>query len=150
MGLARYLDSQKQALIEFVSLLEEERTLLSYTAINGKELIDLTAKKTVLVERLNAMESQRCSILKKLNYPDGMAGAKQAAKDSQCEDLWDEIVSIAFRSKQLNEANGEFVRLRLEQNQRMVNMLRDATGDTGYGPDGKAKKRGQGRINIHA
>lgn len=150
MSLSNFLSREKTLLLSFVDLLEQERDIMSAASLNGESVISISAKKQTVVDKLNHMENQRVGIQKKLGYKEGLAGARQAAQDAGCAELWDEIVNIAYRAKQLNESNGEFVRLRMEQNQKVVNFLRDATLDSVYGPDGKTRHKGSSGINSMA
>lgn len=150
MSLSGFLQQEKALLISFVDLLEREREILGAAKLNGESVIDISAQKQTVVDKLNTMENQRVSIQKKLGYSEGLKGARQAAKDAGCPDLWDDIVNIAYRAKQLNQSNGEFIRLRMEQNQRVVNFLRDANLDSVYGPDGKTRRKTSSGINSMA
>lgn len=150
MSLTNFLSREKSLLLSFVALLEQEREIMTAASLNGEMVINISAQKQSVVDQLNHMENQRVDIQKKMGYKDGLEGAGKAALDAGCSELWDEIVSIAYRAKQLNESNGEFVRLRMEQNQKVVNFLRDATLDSVYGPDGKTRRKGSRGINSMA
>lgn len=150
MSLHNFLSKEKELLLSFVSLLEQERDIMTSPSTQGENVIELANKKQDIVSELNLMENMRVSIQKKLGYPDGLTGARQAAEADNCTGLWDDIVNIAYRAKQLNESNGEFVRLKLEQNQRMVNFLRDANGESVYGPDGKTQRKKERGISSMA
>lgn len=150
MSLARHLEVQIRALTGFVELLEEEQAALSSSTIDGNVIQQIAVKKQDMLGRLESLESQRAKGQMMLGYPEGMTGAAKAAMDAKCNIIWDQIINMAFRAKQLNEINGSLVKIRLEQTQKLVNFLHNAAGGPLYGPDGKSRTKGLGGVSTLA
>lgn len=150
MSLARHLENQRNVLTEFIQLLEDEQKLLSGSTIDGDAIKKLADRKKVMLNHIDSMESMRATGQEKLGYPTGVEGAKKAADDGKCLGAWEQIITLAFRAKELNEVNGTLIHMRLDYANKMVGFFNKVSGDPLYGADGKAKRRGLGGITTSA
>jgi flagellar biosynthesis/type III secretory pathway chaperone len=150
MSLAQHLGTQHKALADFVSLLEEEQSELAKSAINGEIISDIARRKTLLVELIESLETKRRRGQSVLGYPIGIEGARKAAADGGCTELWDTIINLSHRARSLNEINGEQVRMRLDQTSRQIDFVNRAAGGVLYGRDGKSKIKSLGGISTKA
>jgi flagellar biosynthesis protein FlgN len=150
MSLARHLETSHQALQDFISLLEDEQKALSTSDMDGSEIENVSIRKIAMLKRLESLEQVRAKGQSMLGYPQGIDGAKKAAKDAQCLHTWDDILKLAYRAKQLNEINGTLIKMRMDQTGKMIDFLMKSTGDSLYGPDGKSKLKGLRGISTSA
>ena len=141
MSLAQHLSQQHQATQRFVSVLEQERLVLVAGKIDGEQLTRLTAQKQALLLTLERLESVRRRAQIKRGYQPGARGAAQAARDEGCLDGWSKLQETAAQAKRLNQLNGDTLLIRLQQNQRILNVLNELSGHTLYGPDGRQRPR---------
>ncbi|MDE1168383.1 MAG: flagellar export chaperone FlgN [Pseudomonas sp.] len=141
MSLAKHLGLQYLATRRLVEALEQERLALTTARIDGQQLGDLTATKQALLQNLEELESTRRRAQRTRGYAPGAKGAAQAAKDEGCLSGWLKLQELASRARQLNQINGETLRVRLQQNQRILNCLTELGGGALYGPDGRPHVR---------
>lgn len=149
MSLKQHLAVQQQRLQQLIQLLTEEQAALSQAQVDGKQLANIAADKEKLFTQLESFEVQRQQVQNKLGYSVGMAGAELAALDAHCLPLWHALLESAQRVAQLNQLNGELIKQRIEYNQRMLNFLHEAAGQSLYGPDGQTCKT-SGQISSKA
>lgn len=142
MSLGQHLASQRQRLEQLNTLLTEEQTALGQGQIDGELLARLAADKQALLDRLEEFETQRRQVQIRLGYGQDMAGAEQAARDAGCLPQWHALLEATRRTARLNKLNGVLIQQRLQHNQRMLNFLNEATGQSLYGPDGQSHQRG--------
>lgn len=147
MSLAKHLARQSATLAQFTRLLRDEQHALAQGNVNGQLLAELAVGKQALLEALEQLEAQRRHAQLRLGYGDDRQGATRAAADAGCEAAWQQLLVDARRAHQLNRLNGESIRTRLELNQRMLNFLREASGNGLYGPDGQSR---HGRLGALA
>lgn len=150
MSLAKHLETSKEVITEFVALLEEEQRVLASSQIDGQAIVDLANRKNAIVERLRQLEQVRNLVQQRKGYPDGLPGARQAAKDDGCSALWDEILVLSTRAKNLNELNGMQVSMHMEQNRKRLAFLNKASDAQIYGRDGKSQRKRLGGISTRA
>lgn len=150
MSLAKHLEIFQESLVQFVTLLEEEQWALASSAVDGKVIADIASRKGEMLVNINKLDDVRQKVQKKIGYPDGREGARLAAKDGGCSDLWDAILILSDRAKNLNELNGIQVNMRLEQNRKLVDFFNKASGGPLYGRDGKSKMKRLGGISTRA
>lgn len=152
MSLRQHLTEQVERLEQLQALLEQEQRLLGDGQIDGEKLKSLAEQKQVVQQRIEASESKRLSAQQKLGFSDDAAGARDAAKQAGCIDVWQQLLERTQRVAQLNLLNGELIQHRLHHNQQMLNILRDAAGSGGaamYGADGSQDSTPQ-RLNSKA
>lgn len=133
MSLAGHLQSQKTRLEELVDLLREERQLLVAGRVEGDRLAALAGEKQHCLARIEQSEPQPAGT--------GRADTGLAAREAGCAALWRATQQIAGEAARLNTLNGDLIQLRLTHNQRMLNVLREATSKLPYGPDGQSGRR---------
>lgn len=141
MSLARHLSQQHQVTQRFVSILEQERLTLVAGKIDGEHLTRLTAQKQALLLTLERLESVRRRAQITRGYQAGAKGAALAARDEGCIEVWSKLQEMAAQAKRLNQLNGDTLLIRLQQNQRILNVLNELSGHTLYGPDGRQRPR---------
>lgn len=149
MSLGQHLAVQLQRLEQLNALLTEEQIALGEGQVDGERLARLAADKQVLLVRLEEFETQRRLVQLRLGYGQDMAGAEQAAQDAGCLPQWHTLLETTRRTARLNKLNGILIQQRLQHNQRMLNFLNEATGQSLYGPDGQPHKSG-GKLNARA
>lgn len=149
MSLGHHLAQQQQRLAQLTELLTEEQGALSQGLVDGERLARLATDKQALLTQLESAETQRRQVQLKLGYGQDMAGAEQAAMDAGCLPQWHDLLDSTRRIAQLNSLNGTLIGQRLQHNQRMLNFLNEARGQSLYGPDGQSRKTG-GHLNSRA
>lgn len=150
MSLAKHLGVFQHELISFVALLEEEQRVLTASKVDGKVVTDLASRKSSKLVNIDKLEEVRRKVQKMQGYPDGREGANQASKDGGCADLWDAIMTLTDRAKNLNEINGIQVQMHIEQNRRLMTFINKASGTPLYGRDGKSQRKSLGAISTKA
>lgn len=150
MSLAKHLETQQHAVREFVELLEREQRLLAEADVDGQQLIEVADGKRRVLAEIERLDGIRSGAQRRLGYADGASGAEQAARDAQCLDAWLALRDLAERAQTLNQLNGDVIRLRMEQNQRILNFLNEAAGKPLYGPNGQARRQGIGGVSSSA
>ncbi|WP_458525011.1 flagella synthesis protein FlgN [Onishia taeanensis] len=141
MSLGASLERQRQRLASLETLLNREREALFEGRVDGELLNRIAADKQGILEQIERFETQRSQVQKRLGYDAGLAGASRAAADADCLPTWQALLEDAQRTARLNAMNGDMISKRLEQNQRMLNALREAAGNSLYGPNGQTKPR---------
>ncbi|WP_116366400.1 flagella synthesis protein FlgN [Parahaliea mediterranea] len=141
MSLEPHLQAQRLQLEQLVALLHSEQSLLTQSQVDGAALDEVAADKQRQLVSLDSFEARRRGAQARLGYAPGREGARAAADDAGCLPLWQSIDQLASEARQLNQTNGELIQLRLENNQRLLNALRESAGNSLYGPDGQAHRR---------
>lgn len=149
MSLSRLLASQLQRLDDLIALLSDEQEQLTKGSIDGETLTDIAAKKRALLEELERMEVLRRSVQAKLGYPEGAAGAHQAAFDADCLPTWDGLLEKSERVSRMNALTGQMLSVRMKHNQEMLDYIRQIAEKTLYKPNGRNSAQ-PGRINASA
>ncbi|WP_017429077.1 flagella synthesis protein FlgN [Vreelandella jeotgali] len=149
MGLSRLLTDQITRLDQLISLMENERLILTQGDIDGNRLVELADEKQALLEKLDEAEALRRSVQQRLGYDDSADGARRAALDAGCRKDWQALLEKSERVAHLNELSGEMLSLRMNHNQKMLNYIRQVAEKTLYKPDGRNKAR-PGRVNVSA
>jgi flagella synthesis protein FlgN len=141
VSLEQHLENQKARLERLRVLLTREQGLLTEGQVNSEELATIASEKQRELAEIEAFELQRRKAQQRLGYGVGRTGARQAASQAGCPQLWSTIEQLASEVSRLNQLNGKLIHLRLENNQRMLNFLQEAAGAGLYGPDGQAGLR---------
>lgn len=149
MKLGGLLGMQYEYLGALVALLEQERQALAVGNIDGELLQRIAADKQTLLEQLEGTEEQRRRTQADLGYPDGAAGAQDAARDAGCLDAWKAVRGASERAARLNELAGSMLTMRLEHNQRMLNLIHAVAEKTLYDTRGRTGAQ-PGRIDASA
>lgn len=141
MSLEASLERQRQRIASLETLLNRERQALFEGRVDGELLNRIATDKQAMLEQVERFETQRSQAQQRLGYDAGLAGASRAAADAGCLSTWQALLEDAQRTARLNAVNGDMIRQRLEQNQRMLNALREAAGNSLYGPNGQTRPR---------
>ncbi|RUO60098.1 flagellar protein FlgN [Pseudidiomarina marina] len=152
MSLRQHLTEQVERLGQLQALLEQEQRLLGDGKIDGEKLKSLAEQKHVIQQNIESSESKRRAAQQKLGFSNDAAGARKAAEQASCTDIWQQLLERTQRIAQLNSLNGELIQHRLHHNQQMLNILRDAAGSGSaamYGADGSQESTPQ-RLNSKA
>lgn len=143
------LSAERGAFADFIDLLEREQNILK--AGSPTELPAAVAEKDQLAEKLAALAAQRNRLLDACGKPHDRPGIEALSAENPdtfkpLADAWDEIVNLAARAKELNRVNGALISLRMQYNERILEVL-SPPGTSLYGPDGQATAPGGRRIN---
>lgn len=154
--LTANLIAERHALIEFVSLLEQEQSLL----IKGETdpLIGIAEKKTTDVIKLNTIAEVRHGLQKQLP-PSGLYSTENKTHSTEgIQDwlsdyspkflaVWLEIVKLIDRARLLNSTNGELIQMKLKNNQQTLAVLSQSVNKMNlYGANGQTHfTQGQSR-----
>lgn len=141
MSLDRLLADQRSRLAGLTRLLEEELEQLTLGQIDGDALSRLAERKRDLLQELERREILRRRVQSQLGYPEGMAGAAEAAAEAGCQDEWEAYLEAAERTARLNALAGELIRMRSAHNQRMLDYLHRVAEKTLYDPTGRAGRQ---------
>ena len=141
MSLRESLERQRQRIASLEALLNDERQALFEGRVDGELLNRIAADKQEMLTQIERFETQRSQAQQRLGYGAGLEGAARAASDAGCLPIWQALLEDAQRTARLNAINGGMIRQRLEQNQRMLNALREAAGNSLYGPNGQSEPR---------
>ena len=147
MSLSQLLTEQQRRLDALISLLERERELLAAAEIDGQALADIAAQKGERLQQLEATETLRRSVQRRLDYADGLEGAHQAARDAGCQEEWEHTLERTREAHRLNTLNGQLVGLRMRQNKRLLDVIHDAAEKTVYRASGRVAAQ-PGRLNT--
>lgn len=149
MSLSRLLATQQTRMDHLINLMEQEQKLLTQGDIDGEALTRLAEEKQLLLAELDKIEALRRDVQKRLGYPAGHAGAKQAAQDANCQDDWQSLLIKSERVARMNDLTGQMLSLRMKHNQQMLDYIRQIAEKTLYKPDGRNSAQ-PGRINASA
>ncbi|SAK42845.1 FlgN family protein [Caballeronia hypogeia] len=118
-------------------LVDEEKALIAAQPLPA--LPGIVENKTVLTERISALEKERDAQLAALGFPTGFVGMEAAAAgDGPLAEQWALLTAAARRAKQGNNNNGVLIRTRMEYNRKALAALQVAPSKAGfYGPDGR-------------
>lgn len=127
----------KESLLEERKALEAQDTDALQAAVNGK---------STCVENLQALDTRRVDLCEKLGFT-GAAGQMQELID-WCDEgdainsRWEHLMVIAAESSALNMTNGAIIRLRQQQCESGLSVLRGVMpGTNTYGRNGNASGR---------
>ncbi|MBI3903652.1 MAG: flagellar protein FlgN [Nitrosomonadales bacterium] len=146
-GFSTHLNTERDALKAFITLLEAEQQAL----VNGKieQLLGLVDNKIQSAQELNKLELVRQGILRALEAPaepnDIEAWLGDHARDSL--PAWLDTQRLAAQAKEINRANGMLIQTRLRNNQQALTTLHNAANSASglYGPDGQPHIPSSGR-----
>ncbi|MCG6656270.1 flagellar protein FlgN [Halomonas campisalis] len=147
MSLSQLLTEQQQRLDALIALLERERALLTCAKIDGEALKEVAERKGERLEQLEATETLRQSVQRRLGYAEGLEGANQAARDAGCQQEWAQTLERTREAHRLNTLNGQLLSLRMSQNKRLLDFIHDAAEKTVYRASGRVAAQ-PGRLNT--
>ena len=125
----------------FLALLEREQIALAEGDIDDLPL--LAADKDRIVEQLINLDSQRNQYLAAFGLPQDAGGMRawisRFNEDYSVSSNWEELLELAHRAKQINQANAAIVTSCLQHARRALCALQGAAGQvTLYNPKGMA------------
>ncbi|HJW02130.1 MAG TPA: flagellar protein FlgN [Azospira sp.] len=148
--LLSLLQSEVQAMGEFVTILKREQELL--TRGETDPLPELAESKGPLVARLNGLDNQRSQLLNAAGLGADSAGMeawlRQHPQEFACQAAWARLKDVVTEARELNQLNGKLINLRMQHNNQALSALISASGqnNTLYGPDGQPAQLSGRRI----
>lgn len=151
--LLRTLESEADAVSEFVRLLKLEQVALENGDIN--DLVGFTQDKTTVSNELTALANQRNTALAGLGLASDRTGIEDWLKgrpsDIRGRNAWARIVELATEARNLNNLNGTLIQIRMQHNAQALAALQGASRTLNlYGPDGQTEPLLSPRINDAA
>ncbi len=132
-------DSVYQAL-GLKEALEEERRALETQDLDG--LDGVVADKSACVERLRALDQRRIEICEQLGFANGPQQMTELIEwcdeDGLISSRWEQLLVLAAEGSALNMTNGAIIRVRQQQFESSLSILRGSTPGPGtYGQNGE-------------
>lgn len=149
MSLQRLIDDQQSRLAALSRLLEAEQAQLVEGEVDGKTLNRIAEDKTGLQQAIEDTERLRARVQQQLGYPEGSAGARQAAEDAGCLPRWEAMLVAGREIARLNERNGRLLALRMAHNQQMLDYLHRLADPDVYAANGRTGLQPR-RLNARA
>ena len=159
------LSTERTALLNFTALLEREQGMLVENSTD--QLLELSEQKSSDAISLHKLAETRRNLLRQSVTPasgtpaqaspsstrpsiDLSADAIRAWLKTHSPDalsIWQVILDLAERARQLNNTNGELIQMKLRHNQQILTVLSNAVNQANlYGPDGQTSfSPGSGR-----
>lgn len=155
------LSAERAALLNFTALLEREQAMLVENSTD--QLLELSEQKSSDAIGLNELAGRCRSLLQKsiphldisttkdtqrcTQPPADTIRAWLKTHNPECLPVWQEILTLVDRCKQLNNTNGELIQIKLRHNQQTLTVLSNAVNKANlYGPDGQTSfSPGSGR-----
>lgn len=142
------LVAERAALLNFTVLLEQEQGMLVENSTD--QLLELSERKSADAVSLNKLAETRRDLLQRdIPQPLGVDTVRTWLKTHSPDGLpiWQEILTLAERARQLNNTNGELIQMKLRHNQQTLTVLSNAVNKANlYGPDGQTSfSPGSGR-----
>ncbi len=126
------------------ALIEEQR------CIAGRDLAALGAavqRKMALLDDVQTLDAQRRAMVLAQGLPDTNSGMNELlsrSSDDGVQELWATLLHSLQQGQAMNEACGAIIRRSLEDNHRLLEVLRGEPMDSGqaaYGPGGTQQPR---------
>ncbi|MBL8398949.1 MAG: flagellar protein FlgN [Candidatus Accumulibacter sp.] len=135
----------------FIGLLERERQLLLAGSVD--DLPQLVEEKNGLARQLADLGKRRNHILAGAGWHGETAELEGWLQSQPTESsaiaLWSTLRLLAAQARDLNLANGELIRVRLQHNSLALETLLGHAGTPKlYGSDGQSRQHGVGRISF--
>lgn len=151
--LLQNTEAEASAVARFVDLLKLERDALSGGNIDN--LDNLVQGKNDIAAELQVLAGQRDASLASRGFGAGRVGfeawlaAHPASKAAQ--QAWSQVLLLAKEARELNQMNGELIRIRVQHNSQALEALLAVSRQPSlYGPNGQAAPRDSRRINDAA
>ncbi len=135
----------------FITLLEREREMLLAGAVD--DLPRVVNEKNNLAGQLVTLGKRRSQILASAGLSSEnnalTAWLQTQPAETSAASLWSSLLKLAGQARDLNSANGELIRIRLQNNTQALETLHGNAGLLKlYGPDGQSRQQGSGRISF--
>ena len=132
-------DSVYQAL-GLKEALEDERRALETQDLDGLDAV--VESKSACVEQLRALDEKRVGLCEQWGFESGphqmTALIEWCDQDQLISDRWEQLLVIAAEGSALNMTNGAIIRVRQQQFESSLSVLRGATpGSDTYGRNGE-------------
>lgn len=152
IDLRQTLESEFLALEHFVALLRNERELLVRGQVD--QMSDLLHEKNRLASRL-AQVAERCNHLLAAagHTPDRHGMTTWLAEhpaEAEARASWSRLRTLTEEARDLNQMNGELIRLHLQHTAEALSILGAGTPPGLYGPDGQSTSSASSRIADRA
>jgi flagellar biosynthesis/type III secretory pathway chaperone len=133
---AASLREENTALRAFRTLLETERACLKRSDVEA--LLELTRTKSEQLDQLAEFSERRSRYLVSKGLELSQAGMAKAAQTPELAELWDALLSLASEVRNLNDANGALIAIRMNHNHAALAALQvGGRVPKLYGPDGQ-------------
>lgn len=141
------LGAERAALQRFIALLEREQGMLVENRTDS--LLELSEQKSADALDLNKLAESRRALLQR-DIPQLTASTIKAwltGHNAKALPLWQEVLTLTERARQLNQINGQLIQAKLRHNQQVLTVLSNAVNRANlYGPDGQTSfSPGSGR-----
>lgn len=143
-------DALRQNLSESIRHVSELRDLLKTErdALESKDaaaLADTADRKQQFVNELDLLDRARIALSKSLGFginPEEIAKlAAHCDTNSELAQSWQRFLALAEECSGMNSGNGAIIRVRQQQIQGAIHLLRDGTTETDtYGPNGQSNE----------
>lgn len=135
------LSEETRALRGFLQLLEQEHAAL--VAGKADALLPLAEEKNRASAQLARLALHRAQAFAALGLGSGAAAVRawlgRLSPRAPQRSAWQEMMALAARARDLNQACGELIRTQLQSNKQTLAVLLSASDQaTLYGPDGQA------------
>jgi flagella synthesis protein FlgN len=147
--LLQSTEAEADAVARFVELLKLERDAL--TSGEMGQLDALIQKKNDISAELQALTDRRNSLLAGMGFGSDRIGieawlAAQPANNA-AQKMWLQILSLAKEARELNQLNGELIKMRMQHNSQALAILSSTSRQPNlYGPDGQSAPQNSRRI----
>ena len=147
--LVKNLEAEIRTYQAFIQVLQTEQDALIQGDIDPLlELAQIKSEKVVLLSQLAENRTRFLSTRGCAQEHGGMAKwlLQRNGDNPQIAELWQQLLSLAEKARQLNQINGSMIDTRLRNNQQALAILQTAAKQSAlYGPDGQTLSPGLGR-----
>jgi len=136
--LLTHLRTETACIEEFLSVLDREAQAMADGAFT--DLAAIAGQKTVLLDRMAELDTQREAMQAALGFEPGRVGADAAAAAGGPDVMqaWAALLELAGQARGHNLRNGSMVYAHLDFTQQALHFLQ-ASAQLFYGPDGVRK-----------
>jgi flagella synthesis protein FlgN len=136
--LLTHLRTESACIEEFLSVLDREAQAMADGAFT--DLATIAGQKTVLLDRMAELDTQREAMQAALGFEPGRVGADAAAAAGgpDVAQAWAALLELAGQARGHNLRNGSMVYAHLDFTQQALHFLQ-ASAQLFYGPDGVRK-----------
>jgi len=137
--LVTLLVTETQQLMAFVSILEQEREILTQSDV--EPLFEMANSKAILARQLQQLANSRAAVLSQAGLSHTREGAENLL-GGKFGDIWQQYLKLAAQARDMNEHNGRVVTHRLAANHQALEILLAYSDQPAvYGPDGTSRLR---------
>lgn len=139
--VAAIIEREIELISRFITALKEEQDALKQGDVAA--LTDLTARKMLLVEQLNSMETERLGAINLAGADQGRGSMEKWLAQNSNEQAaavnWQKLLNLASEAKSLHELNAQLVDMHLRQTSEILAILtQQPEKQTLYGSSGQA------------